>query len=79
MKDDEKNTKLEEENAILKKKISKLKRLLLLVDPCVIMFVPDVVQIEQWNEYLKSFPDEKTEKKYYGDIKVVEKNETKTN
>jgi hypothetical protein len=43
----------------LERKVLKLKRLLLLVDPVVENEVANDISIKQWNEYLKAFPDER--------------------
>lgn len=43
---------------LAERKVEKLKRLLLLTDPVVSGVVVGPVQIVQWNEYIREFPED---------------------
>jgi len=49
---------------VLKDKLLKLKRLLLLTDPVVEKEIMSELQLIQWNEFIKKFPDEDQSKGY---------------
>lgn len=43
---------------MLEAKLAKLKQLMLLTDPAFSTVITDTLQVSQWNEFIRMFPDE---------------------